>query len=266
MLFSDDTYRLSDEEFDSLFSGIEKVEIDNVMDTEVKQPVKRNSGKYHGQIEITPNKDLDKYPYIIQRTIEFLNDQGIKGVTYEYLAENYEAFKGQNSEIKLTNAIYRMITADVLTYQTLEDITKSLGYEINIRYEKVKDVEIIESVKSKKKYSGKISLSIDPKKEDFISDHIKSFVKSLNEIGNEGYTFETLINEYEKINGPKTEPKLINIFYRMLNKSVLSFNSQEEISGLLGFRPVIEFHKDKETIINSNKLILDDELTDLDNN
>lgn len=260
-----DRYTLSDYEYNDLFGGIEKVNIDPVIIPEEGKEVKPNKGKYSGPINLSipKNKKLEEYPLLIRETINFLNDQGNKGFTFERMIENYieENSSGSTNTNVLTNAIYRMLNQEVLTLNSLDDILHSLGYLLKFDYIKEKELENnIIPEKSSGKYSGTLYIELTEDQRNTLSPHIVSFIDFINYVGeNDGYTFETLIDKAESIHGEKSRSIIGNTFYRMTANNVFSYNSLEEISGLLGYKVTPKFELDKSKYINEHSIEIDRE-------
>lgn len=266
-----DRYTLDDYDFEDLFGGIDSVEIDKVIiPSEGQKTGDKSSGKYSGPIEIVPVHKLSTYPDVIRKTIEFLNDQGENGTTFDEMIQSYIDNSNTNESSALnsiTNTIYRMNNNKVLTLSGLDSLVKSIDYYVEYEFIKVKEIEdnIIPDKKGHGKYTGVLHLDISDEQKEKMSKHSLNFAEFINRVGEkDGYTFETLFREsHRQYPDPSRARNVItNIFYRMISRDVFSHTSQEEVADFLGYKvePVFKLDKDKYIKDNQMSIIKDDML------
>ncbi|QPI17126.1 hypothetical protein [Staphylococcus phage vB_StaM_SA1] len=220
-------------------------------DSDSSNEIDKESSKYKGDIKgIVTKEEYEELPYLGKKCIQFMENYVAdkEDLTFEDYFERYANTYGKDEINSFKNTIYRLKTSKVFTIQSLISIVNVIGYEVHMEAEEFKPMQNLRVYKPKRKvnasrFMGKLHFELDPNVvyEDFILE----FITFLEDLGDEGYTFEMLFGELE-YNSDERNPvnKLKSTLDKLIKQGKLTWKTMETVSECLGMNLKVDFKKD----------------------
>lgn len=213
--------------------------------------IDKESSKYKGDIKgIVTKEEYEELPYLGKKCIQFMENYVAdkEDLTFEDYFERYANTYGKEEINSFKNTIYRLKTSKVFTIQSLISIVNVIGYEVHMESEEFKSMDELKIYEPKRKvnasrFMGKLHFDLDPSVvyEDFILE----FITFLEDLGDEGYTFEMLFGELEAKSDEKNPVnKLKSTLDKLIKQGKLTWKTMETVSDCLGMTLKVNFKKD----------------------